>query len=273
MSRIGKIVILLWLTCVFLAGTYLTWSYEGGYQPIVSLVGSNTFSGIQTILNKIVLDAVGGNSYIIGRTNDMIQFFTNGTKTFEIGTSSITASQSIYSQNTNYFGTRTDFKGDTYTYGMNIQLDSASDIYTLKPDAIDSKNILELSDTSTLYQYNIAAKADPTFLFRSGNCLSTQTGRYGMLFGSTNRFCIDTGSQTASIDLRINGVKGFQVTASTISYTTRFVIKSLTSGGLLATTPVVVGELYYNSTTKKLCVSTGTSAGQFGSMAIGTYSQ
>lgn len=273
MSRIGKIVISLWLVCVFLTGTYLTWSYEAGYQPTIMIAGNNTLTGIQTILNKIVVDAISGNTYILGRTNDMIHFFTNGTRAFEIGTSSITANQSIYAQNTNYLGVRTDFKGDTYTYGLQIGLDSASDIYVLLPDYTDSKNILELSDTRTLYQYNIAAKADPTLLFRSGNCLSTQTGRYGMAYGSTNRFCVDTGSHTVSIDLRINGVTGFQVTASTISYTTRFVIKSLTSTGLKTTTPIIVGELYFNSTTKKLCVSTGTSAGQFGAMAVGTYSQ
>jgi hypothetical protein len=91
------------------------------------------------------------------------------------------------------------------------------------------------------------------------------------------------GGTTSSLNMWVNGAEVLEVAASSVTVkqplyidsgliaNTYLRLKTFSTAELMGINPDVVGKLYYNSSTNKVCVSTGTTMGAFGSIAVGDY--
>jgi len=223
------------------------------------LTSTATFTGALSmgVGQSIVTDGVGGNSYYKTNANDITQFYTNGTKNFEIGTTSITAGlaicyknggQGIKLLNDSYIGFNDgnapiimSNSVDTNAIGLQILLRAGGNYTTT----------LMISDMTDSYLKDYGffdGITDPSIAL-----ISADEGDYTRLTTTNNRV----------FHVKVQGIDA--VTANINS----MVIKSTTTAGLIGTTPISVGEIYYNTTSKTLAISTGTVKGNFGSITIG----
>jgi hypothetical protein len=210
---------------------------KSGYYPDpLSLTGNGTISGSWTVGGnifvsqraKIGLDGASGNSYIMSDTGDIMKFYTNGIKAFEIGTSSITCNQTI-----------------TMSAAKNVLLTGDSYVGLMGANPLLS----------------------PKLVFTDGNT-DLRGGGWGT---------------TSSLNMWVNSAEVLEVAASSVTVkqplyidsgliaNTYLRLKTFSTAELMGINPDVVGKLYYNSSTNKVCVSTGTTMGAFGSIAVGDF--
>jgi hypothetical protein len=120
---------------------------------------------------KLLLDGSGGNTYLTGSSNDMIRAFTNGTKAFEVGKTSVTV----------------------FASGGLISSNGA----TLGPTSITPSQYLNMQGNSKLY-------------FGAGNdFLQQPAGVAGFISTYTNnikRFEIGTSSITSNLLVYVNSL-------------------------------------------------------------------
>jgi hypothetical protein len=151
--------------------------------------------------------------------------------------------------------------GKVYCSGDEFAIDSGSQTKTISLK-VNNTEVLEVATSSVTVKQP---------LYTNGNSLTMgggtiyQNNGVGLYWAGGDSAIIGNAGNTLGLYVTDLSNAKLSVNKNTV------VIKSSSTAGLAGTTPVVVGEIYYNSNTNKICVSTGTTKGAFGSMAVGDY--